>query len=118
MNEQALDQITISDLLRLALPLNTAAMGGAEQARRAVEWVVLLTSWDAVEDQVQLNDLVIVPPSLQIKINEPALKQKLALLAEINISGVILFYSVSGEIGEQANKLQIPLLVVPETVSV
>jgi len=118
MNEQALDQITISDLLRLALPLNTAAMGGDEQARRAVEWVVLLTSWDAVEDQVQFNDLVIVPPSLQIKINEPALKQKLALLTEINVSGVLLFNAVSEEIGEQANKLQIPLLVVRETVSV
>jgi hypothetical protein len=64
MNEQALDQITISDLLRLALPLNTITLGGAEQARRTVEWVVLLTSWDAVEDQVQVNDLVIVPPIL------------------------------------------------------
>ena len=68
MNEQPLDQITMSDLLRLALPLNTTAVGGAEQARRVVEWVVLLTGWDAVEEQVQLNDLVIVPPSLQAQI--------------------------------------------------
>lgn len=118
MNEQALDQITISDLLRLALPLNTTAMGGAEQARRAVEWVVLLTSWEAVEDQVQLNDLVIVPPTLQAKISEPALKQKLALLAEINVSGVLLFNSASANIGEQVNKLHIPLLIVPESISV
>ena len=81
MNEQALDQITISDLLRLALPLNSITLGGAEQARRTVEWVVLLTSWDAVEDQVQMNDLVIIPPSLQAKINEAALKQKMAVMS-------------------------------------
>ena len=118
MNEQALNQITISDLLRLALPLKTATMGGAEQARRTVEWVVLLTGWDAVEEQVQLNDLVIVPPSVQSKINEPRLKQKLAVLAEINIAGLLLFSEVSDSISEQANRLQIPLLIVPKNRSV
>ena len=118
MNEQALDQITISDLLRLALPLNTAALGGAEQARRTVEWVVLLTSWDGVEEQVQLNDLVIVPPSLQAKINETVLKQKLALMAEINVAGLLLFNPVSDDVGEQANKLNTHLLIVPESTSV
>jgi purine catabolism regulator len=118
MNEKSLDQITISDLLRLALPLNTSAMGGAEQARRAVEWVVLLTSWDAVEEQVQLNDLVIVPPTLQAKISESTFKQKLALLAEIKVAGLLLFRDVSEEIGEQANKLNTQLLIVPESSSV
>ncbi|MCC6606320.1 MAG: helix-turn-helix domain-containing protein [Anaerolineae bacterium] len=118
MNEQALDQITISDLLRLALPLNTTTLGGAEQARRTVEWVVLLTSWDAVEDQVQVNDLVIVPPSLQAKINEAALKQKMAVVAKLNAAGMVLFSPVSEDVGEQANRLNVPILIVPDNLSV
>ncbi len=118
MKDQTLDQVTISDLLRLALPLNTTAMGGAEQARRAVEWVVLLTSWNAIEEQVQLNDLVIVPSELQSNINEPALKQKLALLAEISIAGLLLFNPVTDDIGQQANRLNMPLLVLPKNTSV
>lgn len=118
MNEQALDQITISDLLRLALPLNTTTLGGAEQARRTVEWVVLLTSWDAVEDQVQVNDLVIVPPSLQAKINEAALKQKMAVVAKLNVAGMLLFSPVSEDVGEQANRLNVPVLIVPDHLSV
>lgn len=118
MNDQALDQITISDLLRLALPLNSTTLGGAEQARRTVEWVVLLTSWDAVEDQVQMNDLVIVPPSLQAKINEAALKQKMALVAKLNVAGMLLFNPVSDDVGEQANRLHVPVIIVPDHLSV
>ena len=118
MNEQPLDQITISDLLRLTLPLNTTAMGGAEQARRAVDWVVLLTSWDGIEEQVQLNDLVIVPPMLQAQITTSIFKQKLALMAEINAAGLLLFDAVPEEVGEQANLLNTQLLIVPANNSV
>lgn len=118
MNEQPLDQITMSDLLRLALPLNTTAVGGAEQARRAVEWVVLLTGWDAVEEQVQLNDLVLVPPPLQSQIKDVTLKQKLALFAQINVAGLLFFNPVSDDIEAQANRLNISLLVVPRNTAV
>lgn len=118
MNEQALNQITISDLLRLALPLNTVTMGGSKQARRTVEWVVLLTSWTPFAEQVQPNDLLIVPPTLQAEINDAVLKQKLALLAESKIAGILFFHNVSKSIKEQANRLNMPLLIAPGISSV
>lgn len=116
--ESKLDEINIGDVLRLSLPLDTLVMGGANQTRRHVHWVVLMTTWDNLEDQVRADDLVIVPPALQNQIVDTGLKQKLNLFSDLSVAGLIFFQEVSTDVGEQAAELSVPLLVIPPEHSV
>jgi purine catabolism regulator len=117
-NQATLNEINISDVLRLALPLKTAVMAGAEHTRQHVKWVVLLTAWAALDEQIQAGDLVLLPPVLQRKITETELKKKLLQLSDLSIAGLLLFEEVSDDVGMKANEVGLPLLVAPPTISV
>lgn len=106
-------EITISDILQLALPVKTAVLSGGAQDRRTVRWVALLTTWNDLPNQVQTGDLVLVPPHLQQKISELSLQAKLTELAEFEIAGVILFDPVSDKLAESTNQLSLTLLQLP-----
>ncbi len=106
-------EITISDVLRLALPVKTAVLAGATQARRAVRWVALLTSWNDLAAQVQTGDLVLVPPHLQQNLSEQNLESKLKDLTEFEISGIILFEPISDKFADTLAQLSTSLLILP-----
>ena len=95
MNTQATPEaVTIGDVLRLALPLDTHLVGKSDQARRTVDWVVMLTNWDNLSEQAHQGDLVIIPPHLQKGLSETNFRIHLQKFADLRISGLIIFYAV------------------------
>lgn len=111
------NEVNITDVMRLALPLDTRLIGGASQARRPIKWVVLLSTWAGVGEQVRPGDLIIVPGHLQ-QTARGDLANKLRSLAEAEIAGVIIFQSVSDAVIETAEELGLPLLLAPDTTAV
>lgn len=111
-------EINIGDILRLALPLSTTVSAGARHARRHVKWGVLITSWQDLEDQVEQDDLLIIPPVLEQQTSQPELFNLLDTIAELNVAGMLVFKDVPEEIAEKASGLNLPLLVAPPGISV
>lgn len=118
MEKTPLNEVNIGDILRLALPLKTLVMGSASQARRSIKWVVLLTTWDAIEQQVHAGDLVIVPPHLQAALSDTAFIANLETFAAISIPGVLCFQNVSKTVAKAAGELGLPLLIAPTETAV
>ncbi|MCA9950116.1 MAG: helix-turn-helix domain-containing protein [Anaerolineales bacterium] len=118
MNKPKPNDVTISDILRLALPLKTAVMGDPSGTRQNVYWVVLLTTWNHLEDQIKDGDLAIVPPHLQAEISESQFRRNLQSVAQLKIAGLLCFKTISQVTSETANKLSLPILVVPQTIQV
>lgn len=117
-DDDALGQVNISDVLRLALPFNTSLIGDSVGARRYVNWVAILTEWGDIEGQTKPNDLVIIPPALvaNLKSNEtPAI---LATLANLPIAGLLWIGSPPDELNQLATTHNLAMLVAPESTSV
>jgi purine catabolism regulator len=112
------DEVNIGDIIRLALPLKTAMLTAAAGTRRAVKWVVLLTTWRDLRDQVRTDDLVMLPPALQQQTGEAVLLEKIEALSAESVSGLILFDEVSDQIGERAREFELPLMLLPTGISV
>ena len=93
-NDTEFGDINIGDVLRLALPMNTILLGGGAQARRLVNWVAVLSSWDDLESQLKPNDLVLVPETLQQTLTPDNVEQKLGPLAELPVSGLLFLNPV------------------------
>jgi PucR family transcriptional regulator, purine catabolism regulatory protein len=111
------DEITIGDVLRLALPLNTQLIGGGAEARRAVHWVAMLTSWENIEEQIKPNDLVIIAPVLQTIADPQVLRSHMVNLAELPAAGVIGFHEFREISAAIADELNLTLLIVPSSTS-
>ena len=112
------NEVNIGDILRLALPLKTLVMAGARHARRNVGWVVVLTSWSHLADQVKENDLVIVPPALQRGSLKDGFEKNLKGLANLSVAGLLGFGSVPETLAQAASSLDLPLLMAPEETAV
>lgn len=117
-NQQIPTEINIGDILRLALPLSTTVSAGARHARRNVKWVVLLTSWDDLEDQVEQGDLLIIPPVLEQQTTTESLLDLLDKVVELEVAGMLAFKEVLEIVAEKASALNLPLLVAPPGISV
>lgn len=117
-NETEPGDINIGDVLRLALPLNTLLLGGSAQARRNVNWVALLTSWDDLEAQVKPNDLVLVPDLLQQQLADGDAAALLSPLAELPAAGVLFLSPLDEATTALLDDLNLPALIVPPTTSV
>ncbi len=117
-NDTEMGDINIGDVLRLALPLNTLLLGGGAQARRNVNWVALLTSWDDLETQIKPNDLVLVPEALQAQLTADSARAKLTPLAELPAAGVLFLYPVDETMTALFDELRLPALITPSTTSI
>lgn len=111
-------EINISDVLRLALPVETAVLGGDTQARRPVRWAALLSSWDTLDEQAHPGDLVLIPGLLCRSISSALLKQKLHELNELDVSGIVFFADMGDAVRETAVALTMPILLPPAGTSV
>lgn len=118
MDQSHPNEVNIGDVLRLALPLKTIVIGGAEQMRRNIYWIVLLSTWEGLPAQIRDGDLVLIPPHLQASIAPAALSQQLKTLAELSGTGVVTFQEVPRETAKLAAQLDLPLLRVPDNTSV
>lgn len=109
--------VIISDLLRLALPLNTEIVAGRSATKRHVKWVAILTGWEDLSSQVQEGDLVLMPTGLQKRLTIPHWQQRLSRLAKINIAGLLIFENVPEVVLKEAETLNLPILLAPDTIS-
>lgn len=105
--------ITISDVLRMALPLETAVLSDATLTRQIVRWTVLLTSWQDLSTQTHADDLVLVPPSLQDEIDNTMLSVRLQELNKIGAAGIIFFKPLADKIKKASSKWALPILIAP-----
>ncbi len=117
-NNTPSDEITLSHILRLALPLDTRFAACSSEAQRGVKWVALLTGWEGLAAQAQAGDLALLPPSLSQKLTPRQWKQKLSRFAELAVSGLLLFAPISQEVAAEAERLNTPILIAPETITV
>lgn len=105
--------VNVGDLLRLALPLDTTLSGSRAEPRHYVKWIAVLTDWANVEEQVQPNDLVLVPASLQHRLSARNAADLLRPLAELPAAALLFFEPVAEEIAPVLDKLQLTVLVAP-----
>jgi purine catabolism regulator len=93
-------------------------VAGADQAKRNVNWAVLLTSWQDIQEQVAAGDLVVIPPSLQQQASTTTLTNHFDALTKLQVAGVLLFNEVLELVIDKATVLDLPLLISPpgETV--
>lgn len=116
--ENASGEVNIGDVLRLALPLDTALLGGGLDARRYVNWVAILTRWDDFENQVEPNDLAIVPPTLATALAPGQVESKMATLVDLPVAGLLYIGEIDAGIAQTAENLNLTILVAPDTASV
>lgn len=105
--------INIGDLLRLALPLDTNLVGSNAEPRRYVNWVAVLTDWANVEEQVQPNDLVLVPAALQHRLMGTGVVDLLRPLAELPSAALFFFDPIAADVEGALNELRLTALVAP-----
>lgn len=107
---------TLGDLLRLALPLNTAVPAGRGYMRREIHWVVVLNGWQALKEQIRTGDLVLVPPSLLGTQPPGVLSSALQEMVNGGAVAAVFFGDVPEGVKQAANQLDFPVLVAPADV--
>ena len=107
-------QVTLSDVQKLALPLNTIMTGSADHQSRVINWVVVLTDWIGIREQVQLGDLVIIPTSLQTNASTAELLSGLQTMGALAVAGVVLFDGVDSVIQAESKNIDLPLLIITD----
>ncbi|RMD55155.1 MAG: hypothetical protein D6835_00610, partial [Candidatus Thermofonsia bacterium] len=115
---QASGDVYISDLLRLALPLQTAVIAGSQHNKRNIDWVIILPNWQNLDEQVQAGDFVILPPAVQAAIRPASFSKGIQTLANLSAAGMLVFTDIPNDVAATAQKLNFPILKTPsgETV--
>lgn len=106
------DEIKVGDVIRLALPADSVVVAGSAHMRRAVNWVVVLTDWDILPQQVQEGDLVIYPRSLQESMTGQEFVESLQTLAAQEVAGVITFTALAAGIADDVEELGLTVIQV------
>lgn len=106
--------VTLSDVLRLALPFGTTVTTRGGLPNRPVNWIVVLAGWQNLETQVKSDDLVIVPLALQEQTTAVHLGRQVEALATLGVVGVLLFQTAPGSVSTVAARHALPLLILPE----
>lgn len=111
-----MDQVTLEDVLKLALPVNSKLIGRSDSLNRVINWVVVLTDWIGIREQVQISDLVVVPQTLQSSVSNAELLNGLQTMGALAVGGVILFDEVDPFLAGEAENIDLPLVIVPDKI--
>lgn len=117
MAQPAPQQVTIGDVLRLALPLSVTVVAGGDFRQRAVNWAATLISWEVLGQQVRAGDLVVLPAILISAAVESQITAGVRELAALEVAGILSFGSLPDETTNLARDLNLPLLLVPASSS-
>ena len=112
-NHDSESDINVGDLLRLALPLDTRLVGNNAEPRHYVNWVATLVDWASVEEQVQPNDLALIPASLQRQLADADAADLLRPLADLPVAALLFFDPISAELEAALNTLRLTALLAP-----
>ncbi|MFT5137862.1 MAG: purine catabolism regulator [Cellvibrionaceae bacterium] len=107
-------QVTLSDVQKLALPMNTITTGSADHQSRVINWVVVLTDWIGIREQVQLGDLVIIPLNLQLNATTSELLSGLQTMGALAVAGIVVFQQVDSVIQIESGNIELPLLIITD----
>ncbi len=113
MVPQASQQVTIGDVLRLALPLSAIVVAGRDYRQRPVNWAAMLVNWEELGHQVRAGDLVVFPAILVKASTESQMTAGVRQLAALEIAGILSFSPLPDETTHLARELDLPLLLVP-----
>lgn len=117
MAQPAPQQVTIGDVLRLALPLSVTVVAGGDFRQRAVNWAATLINWEVLGQQVRAGDLVVLPAILISAAVESQITGGVRELAALEVAGILSFGSLPDETTNLARDLNLPLLLVPASSS-
>lgn len=110
-------QVTIGDVLRLALPLSVTVVAGGDFRQRAVNWAATLINWEELGQQVRAGDLVVLPAILISAAVESQITTAVRELAALEVAGILSFGSLPDETTNLVRDLNLPLLLVPASSS-
>ena len=111
------NEVTLGDLIRLALPFGTMVSTGPGQMGREINWVVTLVDWNNLADQIQANDVVLLPPALQERTLDEALAAHVGELADLHAAALVTFQDVNTGVKKEALRLDFPILALPANTS-
>ena len=111
MNQPQASKVTIDDVLRLVLPLDTLVVGG-DHAGRYADWVTILTELTHFQNQVRAGDIVILPAALQEQSDPAALAGSLPVIAGLSAAALMTFRPVSDKVAKIAADHDLPILIV------
>jgi purine catabolism regulator len=109
--------VFLNDVIRLSLPMGTAIVAGPTSGGNPVNWAVVLTDTEDIALQVQLADLVLVPPALVAGLTPARRAALLGELAALSVSAVVVSGDVTDAVRKKADALELPLIVLPEGTS-
>ena len=109
MNQAIARKVTLEDVLRLVLPLDTVVIG--DPAGRSINWVSILTELSQIQDQVHLGDIVIVPEAVQQQANVAELTEFLQTVASL-ASALLTFHPFPDALKEVVAAQDLPVVTV------
>lgn len=115
--ETAPNDVTLGDVIRLALPFGTLVSSGPGQMGRGLNWAVTLADWRTIGDEVQARDLALAPLALQRATDDEGLARHIATLAQIPATALVLFQEPSPAVKRAALQADFPLLTLPENTA-
>ncbi len=116
MNQQKANKVTLDDVLRLVLPLNTAVVGG-QHAGRVASWVTILTELAKLQEQVHAGDIVILPAVLHDQFDPSSLAGGLPGIARLSAAALLTFRPIPDDIAAIAAEYDLPILIVTGDVT-
>ena len=99
------NRVSLADVVRVALPIDSKFATEVIVEKRPINWVASLTELDNLSQQVQSGDLVVVPPTLQAKADAPKMRILIESLEKADVSACIFFDPVSSTIIKLADGL-------------
>lgn len=111
MNQAPANKVTLNDVLRLVLPLDTIIIGG-DHSGRIANWVTVLTELSQLEDQVHAGDIVMLPVAIQENAAPADLAGSLQEIVELGAAALLTFRPISEGLAQSALSYGLPILIV------
>lgn len=111
MNHTPTNRVTLNDVLRLVLPLDTIVVGG-DHSGRIANWVTVLTELSQLEDQVHAGDIVMLPVALQENAAPANLASSLQAIVELGAAALLTFRPISEDLTQLASRHDLPILII------
>ncbi|MCC6177794.1 MAG: helix-turn-helix domain-containing protein [Chloroflexi bacterium] len=102
--------VSVSDVLRLALPTGTVVLAGQQHLNSGIFWARLLGSRQPTLGMREDGEMVLLPPTLT---QHRAFGRSLRDLTDAGVKAVVVAGDVSVEVVQIADELGIPMLRLP-----
>src|SRR6202163_3867156 len=111
---EAMPLVTVSEVLRLALPLSTEVVAGAAGLGNAVTWARLLRARPASLGRIEQGEIWILSSAALQLVGDP--RSVARMIRDMGEAGVVAFVTtdaLAAEVRAEANKANTPVLRAP-----